>query len=222
MTVTALSDLKPSNGLFSLDPKELGQQNCYKLLIGSVLPRPIAFVSTISKEGVTNIAPFSFFNAVASNPPTVLFTTTRRGSDGEKKDTLLNIEATGEFVVNVVTEEIVQQMNQTSAEYGRGISEFTATGLTPIESDLVKAPRLKESPINMECKLHQIVNIGDGGLGSGNIIIGEVVRFHLQERVFQGGHVLVDELKPVARLAGSTYCPVREVFSLARPTIPET
>lgn len=222
MTVTALSDLKPSNGLFSLDPKELGQQNCYKLLIGSVLPRPIAFVSTISKEGVTNIAPFSFFNAVASNPPTVLFTTTRRGSDGEKKDTLLNIEATGEFVVNVVTEEIVQQMNQTSAEYGRGISEFTATGLTPIESDLVKAPRLKESPINMECKLHQIVNIGDGGLGSGNIIIGEVVRFHLQERVFQGGHVLVDELKPVARLAGSAYCPVREVFSLARPTIPET
>jgi flavin reductase (DIM6/NTAB) family NADH-FMN oxidoreductase RutF len=217
-----LSDIAPENGLYSLNPADLGQQNCYKLLIGSVLPRPIAFVSTVSADGIPNLAPFSFFNAVASNPPSVLFTTTRRGSDGQKKDTLLNIEATGEFVVNVVTEEIVEQMNQTSAEYGRGISEFTATGLTPIPSDIVKAPRVKESPINMECKLLQIVEVGDGSLGSGNIIIGEVVRFHLAERVFQNGHVLVEELKPVARLAGSGYCPVREVFSLARPVIPET
>lgn len=203
-----------------ISPDQISQQDCYKLIIGSILPRPIAFVSTVSGAGVLNLAPFSFFNGVCSNPPTLLFSTTRRGSDGEKKDTLLNIEETGEFVVNVVTEAIVEPMNQTSAEYGRDIDEFGQTGLTPVASLIVKPPRVLESPVNMECKLNQIVNIGDGSIGSGSIIIGTIVYFHLRADVYQNGRILTDKLNPVARLAGASYCPVRESFELARPTVP--
>lgn len=203
--------------MISLDPQVLGPQASYKLIIGSVVPRPIAFVSTCSPEGITNLAPFSFFNAVCSNPPTLLFTTTRRGTDGQKKDTLVNVEATGEFVVNVVTESIVQAMNQASAEYPYGVSEFEQAGFTEEPSLIVKPPRVKESPIHMECKLDRIVEIGDGSVGSGSIIIGTIVQFHYHEDVYENGHVLVEKLKPVARLAGISYCPVRDIFELPRP-----
>ncbi|MBX2860281.1 MAG: flavin reductase family protein [Vampirovibrio sp.] len=203
----------------NIDPATLSVKDAYKLLIGSILPRPIAFVSTISADGATNVAPFSFFNGVCTAPPTLLFTTTRRGTDGEKKDTLLNIEATGEFVVNVVTEDIVNQVNQSSAEYGRQVSEFEATGLTPAQSLKVNPPRVLESPINMECKLNQIVEIGDGNVGSGSIVIGTIVQFHYRDDVYEDGKVITNKLKPVARLAGSNYCPVREAFEVPRPTV---
>lgn len=198
---------------------DISQKDHYKLLIGCVVPRPIAFVSTCSPEGVTNIAPFSFFNAVASNPPSIVFSVTRRGSDGEKKDTLKNIEATSEFVVSVVTEHNVVLANQASAEYPTDRSEFAATGLTPLPSTLVKPPRLAQSPVNMECKLLQLVPVGDGSLGSSTLVIGEIVCYHLAPEMVHEGRMDIAQLKPVSRLAGSAYAPVRDIFDLPRPVI---
>lgn len=203
----------------AIDPAQHSNQENYKLIIGSVLPRPIAFVSTCSADGRLNLAPFSFFNAVCSNPPTVLFCPMVRGSDAGKKDTLRNIEETGEFVVNVVSEDIVVPMNQTAAEYPYGVNEFEQAGLTPAPSIVVKPPRVLESPISMECKLQQVIYVGDGGVGSGSVVLGTVVRFHIREDLYSNGRIDTARLKPVARLAGSAYCPVREAFELERPRV---
>lgn len=202
----------------TIDPAQNSSQDNYKLLIGSVLPRPIAFVSTQSVDGALNLAPFSFFTAVCSDPPTILFCPMVRGSDGEKKDTLRNIEATGEFVVNVVSEDIVSPMNATAAEFPFGVSEFTEAGLTPAPSVVVKPPRVLESPVSLECKLQQIIPVGAGGVGSGNLVLGTVVQFHVRQDLYHAGRIDTALLKPVARLAGSAYCPVREVFEVARPS----
>ncbi len=207
--------------MVSLDPAQLSTQDVYKLMIGSVVPRPIAFVSTQSKAGVLNLAPFSFYTAVCSKPPTLLFCPARRGTDGTKKDTLINIEETGEFVVNVVTEGIVEAMNQTSADYPPEVSEFNAAGLIPVPSLMIQPPRVLESPVSMECKLQQIIPIGDGGPGSGAVVLGTIVQFHIQDQVYQNGRILIEQLKPVARLAGAAYCPVREIFELQRPVLPQ-
>ncbi|MDX2085546.1 MAG: flavin reductase family protein [Candidatus Melainabacteria bacterium] len=201
----------------SIDPDQQTAQDNYKLIIGGIVPRPIAFVSTCSLEGHLNLAPFSFFNGVCSNPPTIMFSTMRRGSDGGKKDTLINIEATGEFVVNVVTEEIVEAMNQTAGEYPPEVSEFELAGFTTQASEVIRPPRVQESPFQMECQLNQIVTIGDGSVGSGHLVIGTVVRFHVREDIYEKGRIITDRLKPVARLAGASYCPVRDIFDLARP-----
>lgn len=201
-----------------LDPAQQSNQENYKLIIGSILPRPIAFVSSRSRDGRLNLAPFSFFNGVCSNPPTILFCPMVRGSDGQKKDTLLNIEETGEFVVNIVDEAIVQKMNETAAEVPRGESEFELSGLTPAPSLLIQPPRVLEAPISMECKLQQVVYVGDGGVGSGSVVLGTVVQFHIRQDLYRDGRIDTALLKPVARLAGSSYCPVREVFEITRPT----
>ena len=203
----------------SLDPLAMAHTEAYKLLIGSILPRPIAFVSTRAADGTLNLAPYSFFTGVCSNPPTLLFCPMRRGSDGAKKDSLCNIEETGEFVVNIVTESIVAQMNQTSAEYPPDISEFEAAGLTPVPSTIVRAPRVAESPVNLECKLQQIVPVGDGSVGSGAVVLGTIVQVHIRADLYQNGRILTEGLQPVARLAGMAYCPVREVFELPRPVL---
>ncbi|MBY0405895.1 MAG: flavin reductase family protein [Cyanobacteria bacterium] len=203
----------------SLDAASLTPNDAYKLIIGSVLPRPIAFVSTLSPSGIANLAPFSFFNGVCSNPPTLMFSVMRRGADGAKKDTLFNIEKTGEFVVNIVSESIVEAMNLTAGEYPSDISEFEVSGLTQLPSFLIKPARVQESLVQLECKLNQIVEIGEGGLGSGSIVIGTIVYFHLNNQVYENGRILTDVLKPVARLAGSSYCPVRDVFEVARPVL---
>jgi flavin reductase (DIM6/NTAB) family NADH-FMN oxidoreductase RutF len=200
-----------------LDPKALSLQECYKLMIGSIVPRPIAFVSTCSPQGKLNLAPYSFFNAVCHNPPTVAFTTLVRGTDGALKDTLRNIQATGEYVINVVTEQIVAQANQTAAELAYGVSEFEAAGLTPAPSNIIQPPRVLESPINLECQLQQVIPVGDGGVGSGYLVLGTIVYFHVRQEVYQDGRILLEKLQPVARLAGNSYCPVRDVFDLLRP-----
>lgn len=205
------------SSFISLDPNNITQLDSYKLLVGSVLPRPIAFVSTQSPDGILNLAPFSFFNAVCSKPPTILFCPAIRGSDGHKKDTLLNIEATREFVVNIVSEDIACQMNETAAEVAPDISEFELSGLTPTPSLIVKPPRVLESPISMECKLQQIIHIGDGSVGSGSVVLGTVVQFHVLEDIYHGGRIDTLKLKPVGRLAGSAYCAVKEIFELQRP-----
>ena len=202
----------------TLNPEELSQQDNYKLLIGSVLPRPIAFVSTANPSGLTNLAPFSFYTGVCSNPPTLLFCPTVRGSDGAEKDTLRNIRETGEFVVNVVTEELVERMNQTAKELPYGESEFDLVGLTAAKSLKVKAPRVLESPISMECRLQQYIHIGEpDAIGSGNVVLGTIVQFHIQKDLYEAGRIDTEKLKPVSRLAGASYAPVREIFQLARP-----
>jgi flavin reductase (DIM6/NTAB) family NADH-FMN oxidoreductase RutF len=201
----------------TIDPAQNSNQDNYKLLIGSIVPRPIAFVSTLSKDGVPNLAPFSFFTGVCSNPPTILFCPMLRGSDGQKKDTLLNIEETGEFVVNVVDEEIVGKMNLTAGEFSSDVDEFVEAGLTPIPATVVKPPRVLESPLSMECKLQQVLYVGEGDVGSGSVVLGTVVRFHVRRDLYDNGRIDITHLKPVARLAGSAYCPVREMFDLQRP-----
>lgn len=201
----------------AIDMTALPFSEAYKILIGSVVPRPVAWVSTVDEDGVANLAPFSFYTAVCSNPPTVLFCPVTP-PDREEKDTLANIRATGEFVINVATESTVEKMNQTSAPYARGVSEFAAAGLTPLAGVKVKAPRVAESPIHLECKLLQIIDVGPGGPGSGKIVLGQVVYAHIDDSVCnEAHHIDVTKVKPVSRLAGTDYAPVRDIFSLARP-----
>ena len=167
----------------TIDPKKQTFQENYKLMIGSILPRPIAFVSTISSDGIYNLAPFSFFTGIISDPPTICFSPTRRGTDGEAKDTLKNIRATGEFVINIVTENIVSQMNETATEFPPEVDEFKASGLTAIPSKIVKPPLVKESPISFECKKVQVLELGKAQAGGGFLVIGEIVMFHMKDEL---------------------------------------
>jgi len=198
-----------------IDPKSTEPFNIYKLLIGSILPRPIAFVSTMGADGIYNLAPFSFFTAVSANPPAIAFAP-MLSLEGKRKDSLNNAERLGEFVVNVVSEDIVRPMNETSADFPPEIDEFEVSGLTPIPSDLVAVPRVKESHIAMECKLRQIVEMSSLPLG-GSLVIGEVVRFHVDDEYFDNFRIDVDKLKPVGRMAGFTYTRTTDRFELVRP-----
>ena len=198
-----------------IDPKSTEPFNLYKLLIGSILPRPIAFVSTMGPDGIYNLAPFSFFTAISANPPTIAFAP-MINTQGKRKDTLNNVERLGEFVVNVVSEDIVRPMNETSADFPPEIDEFEVSGLTPIPSDLVAVPRVKESHIAMECKLRQIVEMSSLPLG-GSLVIGEVVRFHVDDEYFDDYRIDVDKLRPVGRMAGFIYTRTTDRFELVRP-----
>jgi len=199
-----------------LNPSEHDVRNVYKLMVGVIVPRPIAFVSTISPEGIRNLAPFSFFTGISANPPTVCFSPVIRSSDGNRKDTLNNIEATGEFVINVVSEEIAVPMNICSIEFPPDVDEFKEAGLTPIESDLVKPPRVKESLVNMECRLVQVVHVSSKPLG-GSLVIGEILRFHIRDELFDNYRIDPDKLRPIGRMAGSTYIRTTDRFELIRP-----
>ena len=198
-----------------INPSEHEYRNIYKLLIGCIVPRPIAFVSTISTDGICNLAPFSFFNGVCSNPPIVLFSTVIK-ADGSNKDTLSNVEATKEFVVNIVSEDIAEQMNLCSADFPPDVDEFAISGLTPIPSDLVTPPRVKESRINMECKLAHIARFGNGP-GGGCTIFGEVLRFHIADELFDNFRIDPDKLHPIGRMGGPTYTRTTDRFDLVRP-----
>jgi flavin reductase (DIM6/NTAB) family NADH-FMN oxidoreductase RutF len=199
-----------------IDPKRKGYKDCYKLMIGSILPRPIAFVSTLAPSGTLNLAPFSYFTAISADPPTICFSPGRRHSDGRPKDTLVNIEAGGEFVVNVVTESIVHQMNETAVDYPPEIDEFEIAGLTPVASQIVAPPRIKESPINMECTLYRVIDIGPKRAGGGSLVIGEVVMFHVADELYADGKIDVGKLKPIGRLAGNEYTTLGNRISIAR------
>jgi flavin reductase (DIM6/NTAB) family NADH-FMN oxidoreductase RutF len=199
-----------------IDPREAGFQNVYKLLIGAVVPRPIAFVSTLSREGILNLAPFSFFTAVSANPPVICFCPVRRPGLAPYKDTLSNILATGEFVVNIVSEEFASKMNATSAEFPPEVDEFEASGLTPVPSDLVRPPRVAESHVQMECKLYLTLEFGELP-GSGNLVLGEVVRFHVDDLYFDDFEIDPEKLKPIGRMGGSTYTRTTDRFEMLRP-----
>lgn len=195
---------------------ELDIKENYKLIISSVVPRPIAFVSTLSTEGVLNLAPFSFFTALTARPPTICFVSSRKGGEAEKKDTLQNIESSGEFVINIVTEYIAEQMHKTGGDYAPEIDEFDLSGLSPAPSLIVKPPRVSESPINLECKLYKTVEIGDGQPGSGTLIIGEIVIYHVDDRVMVNGRIDPMQLKPVGKLAGSEYSTLGQRFTMGK------
>ncbi len=199
----------------TIDPRQQSVKDNYKLMIGSILPRPIAFVSTISKDGKLNLAPFSFFTGITSKPMTVAFAPGRK-KGGLKKDTLVNIEQTGEFVVNVVTEEIVSAMNETATDFPPEINEFEQAGFTPQPSDKVLPPRVKESPVNMECKLMEIIHIGPEEPGGGSLVIGEVICFHVADDLINDGRIDTGLLKPVGRLAGVEYTTLGTRFALER------
>lgn len=198
-------------------PESLAWQDSYKLLVGAIVPRPIAFVSTVSRNGVRNLAAFSFFNGVCPKPFIISFAPMLRGSDGMKKDTLCNIEETGQFVVNVVTEDIVVAMNETAPEFSPEVDEFTVSGLTPIPSVSVLPPRVKESPIQMECEHVQTLQFGDEP-GAGFLVLGKVVRMHIRDDLYYDGKIDGLKLKPVARLAGAEYAKATDRFRLIRPT----
>lgn len=196
-----------------IDPAVTPPAINYKLLIGSVVPRPIAFVSTVSLEGARNLAPFSFFNAICAEPPVVCFSTSYRVPN---KDTLLNIQATGEFVVNIVSEEIAEQMNLCSGEYPHQQDEFEISGLTPVASDLVRPPRVRESHVNMECKLMQIVEVSTRPRG-GSLILGEVIRFHVDDAIMENFRIDPDKLRAIGRMGGDDYARTRDRFAMVRP-----
>jgi flavin reductase (DIM6/NTAB) family NADH-FMN oxidoreductase RutF len=200
-----------------IDPREAGYQNVYKLLIGAVVPRPIAFVSTLSQERIRDLAPFSFFTAVSANPPVVCFCPVRRSGSNPYKDTLSNISATREFVVNIVSEEFAEQMNATSADFPPEVDEFEASGLTPVPSDLVRPPRVAESHVQMECKLYLTIEFGELP-GSGNLVLGEVVRFHVDDQYFDDFKIDPDKLRPIGRMGGATYTRTTDRFDMLRPS----
>ncbi len=198
-----------------LDTENQSFHDLYRLLIGTVMPRPIAFVSTVGPDGVFNLAPFSFFAVLCNKPPMLGVSISR--PDGQKKDTLRNIEAGGDFVVSVVGEDLAQRMNMTAANYPPGVDEFQAAGLTPVKSDRVKSPRLAESPINMECRLDRVLEFGPGPFSS--FIIGEVVRFHIKDEFYQAGRIDFKKIKPIGRLAGDSYCRISDIFEMKMPSV---
>jgi flavin reductase (DIM6/NTAB) family NADH-FMN oxidoreductase RutF len=191
-------------GFRTILPSDLDPIGTNALLCGGVGPRPIALASTVSPEGVRNLAPFSFFNAFGSNPPTVAFAPNRRGRDGTLKHTYRNAVATGEFVIAAVTYAMVQQVNVASAEYPDGVDEFPKAGLTPRPGRLVRAALVEESPFQMECVLRQRLELG-GGPGSGLLLVGEVVAFHVREECFQDGILHPELLDLVGRNGGAYY-----------------
>jgi len=188
-----------------------------RVLTGVVVPRPIAFVSTISNSGNINLSPYSFFNAVSYDPPLIIFSSSKFTSDGKLKDSLSNIEQNGEFVVNIVNENIVEAMNKTAAEYPENVNEFDIANLTQIDSDLVKPPRLRESPVNMECKLERIITLGTEAHPQG-LVIGEIIQLHIDDQIISGHRINHEKLKPVGRLAGNMYTHTNDVFELMRPS----
>lgn len=195
-----------------IDPKNTSPKDIYRLLIRTVVPRPIAWVSSVSADGVRNLAPFSFFTVIAVDPPTVCFSPARKPGGG-KKDTLANVEATGEFVVNVVTEDLAERMNDTATDYPPDFDEFERAGLTAEKSDIVAPPRVAESPVHMECKLYQTVPVGDSG---GILVIGEIVMMHIAERVIADGKVDPGLLNTIGRLGGMEYSRINDRFTMMR------
>lgn len=199
-------------------PKEISVPEVQRLLQGGIGPRPIALVSTISKAGINNLSPFSFFNVFGANPPVIAFSPSRRGRDGSLKDTYLNLMEINECVVQAVTFDMVEQVSLASTEYERGIDEFIKSGLTPIDSDLVKPKRVKESPFQMECKLLDMMSYGDGG-ASANIAICEVLKFHIAEDIFENGLIHPNKIDLVARMSGDFYCRAfgENIFEVEKP-----
>ena len=197
------------------NPDTLSSKAIYKLLTGSIIPRPIAWIATIDDAGTNNLAPFSYFNMVGDDPPHVMFSTRR--DNNSNKDTLNNILATKQFVVNMVTEALAEQMNSTAQAVPAEVDEFQMVGVTPIPSSVVKPMRVKESPIQLECEMVHHYFLEDHKQGGACIVIGRVVRMHFDESVLLEDYKInMETYKPIARLAGSNYSKIGEVFQIKR------
>lgn len=193
--------------------EDLTPLESYNLMISAIVPRPIALVTTIDKEGRVNAAPFSYFQGLTSDPQLLMISVGR--NKGVPKDTVQNIEETREFVVNVVTEDMIEQTVQTSVAHPRGVSELEIAGLTAQDSDRVKPPRILESPVNIECRLYQIIQVGNS---LQFLILGEALCYHIRDDLLlQDNTIDPFKLKAVDRMGGSYYCRVRDVFEVARP-----
>ena len=208
--------------MLTINPNEIETRFLHQYLIGSVGPRPICFASTVDRDGKPNLAPFSFFNVFSANPPILVFAPNNSGRTGEPKHTFLNAKAVPEVVINVVTAEMVEQMNVAAAPWDQGVDEFEKAGFTPVESDLVKPFRVAESPSQIECKVLEIKEMGTGG-GAGNLVICEVLRIHIKEEVLTEDQK-IDQTKMnlVGRLGGSWYSRTDKsaLFELAQPMKP--
>lgn len=205
--------------MFSIDPKEMPTAKFQGYLQGAVGPRPIAFASTLDRNGIPNLSPFSFFNAFSSNPPILVFSPARRVRDNTIKHTLINAELTREVVINVVNYDIVQQASLSSTEYADGVNEFEKAGLTMLPSDIVKPFRVKESPVQFECKVLDIVHLGTEG-GAGNLIICQVVKMHINEDILTPTGEAIDQSKIdlVARMGGNWYSRANKgLFEVEKP-----
>ncbi|MGY5846282.1 flavin reductase family protein [Salegentibacter sp. HM20] len=191
--------------MLSIDPREISTGKLHQYLLGAVGPRPIAFASTVDEQGRVNLSPFSFFNVFGSNPPTLIFSPARRGRDNTVKHSYTNVKAVPEVVINIVNYDIVQQMSLSSTEYAEGVNEFEKAGLTMLPSDLVKPPRVAESPVQFECKVKEVVELGQEG-GAGNLVICEVVKMHIKEEILdESGFIDQHKIDQVARMGGNWY-----------------
>src|SRR5690554_409836 len=206
--------------MISIDPKEVAPAKVQAYLQGAVGPRPIALASTIDTDGVPNLSPFSFFNVFSSNPPILVFSPARRVRNNTVKHTLINVQNTKEVVINIVNYDIVQQVSLASTEYADGVNEFIKSGLTPVESDLVKPYRVAESPVQFECKVNDIIALGDGG-GAGNLVICEVVKIHVSEDVLdENGAIDQYKIDLVSRMGGNWYSRANKgLFEVPKPLV---
>lgn len=202
----------------SIDPENPTLRDVHHLLLGGIGPRPIALVSTISADGINNLAPFSFYNAMGANPPYLAFSPAFGGRDGSAKDTYNNLKNIPECVVHSVTYDIIEQMNLTSASFSAEVDEFVISGFTPIDSDLVKPKRVQESPFHMECRVEQIIPLG-GKNGSGNLVLCRVVKFHVNEVIYKDGSIDPQDIDLVGRNSGNYYTRSsgKAIFELKRP-----
>ncbi|RME59869.1 MAG: flavin reductase family protein [Candidatus Dadabacteria bacterium] len=204
-----------------IDLESLSVRERYKILISTILPRPIALISTVSSEGAGNLAPFSFFNGVSSNPPAVMLSFGKRYK-GDKKDTLRNILETKEFVINTVHKWMLERVVACAAEYPYGVSEMEKTGLTPLPSKKVAPPRVKESLINFECKLLETINVGSDEPGSSTVVIGKIEAVHINKKAYdKNGRISPKALEIIGRLGGISYAELGEIYSLAVPALEE-
>ena len=193
-----------------LSPFDIPSKDRYKIVTATILPRPIAWVSTISADGVPNLAPFSFFTVASSDPFTLLFSCSHK-PDGSKKDTWVNAEASSEFVVNLTNHATAEAMNITATTFPHGVSEFDAAGLTPAPCQTISAPRVLEAPVSFECKLTQIVEVGGNA-----VIFGAVQMIHIDDAIYDGNYVNLAAMQPIGRLAGSGYYRVTDLFEMVR------
>lgn len=201
-----------------IDPATLDRKSAHDVMVGVALPRPIAFISTAGENGIYNLAPYSFFIPLSAKPAIVGVGIGRK-RDGSKKDTLVNIEFSKDFVINVVTESLAEAMNQTSGEYPPEVDEFQVAKLTPEKADLVKAPMVAESPVRMECRLLQILEYGEFP-SIHNFVIGEVIRVHVKDEFWADGEIQSSRLKTIGRMGGDSYCRMTNIFEMKRPVIP--
>ena len=205
--------------MLSVTPEELTVPKLHQLLLGSVGPRPICFASTVDAQGNRNLAPFSFFNVFSANPPILVFSPARSGRTNESKHTHDNVKEVPQVVINVVTYDMVHQMSLASSPYAKGVDEFVKTGFTPIASELVKPARVKESPVQLECEVQEVVELGQNG-GAGNLVICKVLKMHIDESVLnEHGQIDQTKIDLVARMGGDWYCRAHgnALFELVKP-----